>query len=202
MPRHFTQQDRDAIHERLLAAGLKRFTQYGLRGMRVEDVCRDTGIAKGTFYNFFEHKEALFLAIAEQRDTMHKAEILAFFTDCPGTAAEQIGKFFDLIIEKMLADPLIAIVSEPEDLAALLRKMPPERLVHEEKKDMDFLVAFCRTLEKKGAIGPTDPQDAAGLISLLVCLVLQRALLTERNFAASCALLRDMFIHKLAVDPQ
>ncbi|UYQ72862.1 TetR/AcrR family transcriptional regulator [Pelagibacterium flavum] len=197
MPRHFTAADNELIRSQLLAAGLAHFTQYGLRGMRVDDVCRDVGVAKGTFYKFFEHKEALFLAIADQRDQMHKAETLAFFAQCDGPVTDRAGRFFDLLVEKLRSDPLVAIASVPDDFAALLRKMPPERMAHEEEKDLLFIQEFCDGLRSKGLIGPVDPHDIAAILTLLVSLVLQQNLFSASQFSASCALLREMFVQKL-----
>lgn len=198
MPRHFTAEDRSTIRTQLLESGLKRFTQYGLRGMRIEDLCKDIGISKGSFYAFFDHKEALFLAIADQRDALHKAEIRAFFETCDGHAADQVGILFDMMLEKALGDPLLALVSAPEDMAVLMRKMPAERMDHEEKKDVAFLIGFCQRLKSKGGAGPADPQDVAGLMGLLVCLVLQRSLMSDVQFTSASRLLREMFILKLA----
>ena len=197
MPRHFTAADNELIRSQLLAAGLAHFTQYGLRGMRVDDVCRDVGVAKGTFYKFFEHKEALFLAIADQRDQMHKADILAFFAQCDGPVTDRAGRFFDLLVEKLRSDPLVAIASVPDDFAALLRKMPPERMAHEEEKDLLFIQEFCDGLRSKSLIGPVDPHDIAAILTLLVSLVLQQDLFSASQFSASCALLREMFVQKL-----
>jgi AcrR family transcriptional regulator len=197
MPRHFTAADKELIHSQLLAAGLAHFTQYGLRGMRVDDVCRDVGVAKGTFYKFFEHKEALFLAIADQRDQMHKAEILAFFAQCDGPIADRVGRFFDLLVEKLVSDPLVAIVAVPDDLAALLRKITPERLAHEEEKDRRFIEEFCAGLRSQGLIGPVNPRDLTAILNLIVSLVLQKSLFSASQFEASCALLREIFVQKL-----
>ncbi|WP_421950130.1 TetR/AcrR family transcriptional regulator [Pelagibacterium sp.] len=197
MPRHFTAADNELIRSQLLASGLAHFAQYGLRGMRVDDVCRDVGVAKGTFYKFFEHKEALFLAIADQRDEMHKADILAFFARCDGPVAERAGKFFDLLVEKLNSDPLVAIVAVPDDFAALLRKMPPERLAHEEEKDLRFIEQFCAGLKAEGLIGPVDPHEMAAILTLLVSLALQKSLFSPGQFSASRALLREVFVHKL-----
>jgi len=197
MPRHFTPADKELIRTQLLAAGLAHFSQFGLRGMRVDDVCRDVGVAKGTFYKFFEHKEALFLAIADQRDQMHKADILAFFAQCDGPLAERAGRFFDRLVEKLMSDPLVAVVAVPDDFAALLRKTPPERLAHEEEKDLRFIEDFCAGLKAEGLIGPVDPHDIAAILTLLVSLVLQKSLFSASQFSASCALLREVFVQKL-----
>ncbi len=53
------------MHEtaiKILGAAQKLFNTRGLRKTTVEDIARDAGIGKGTVYNYFEDKEAIFLA--------------------------------------------------------------------------------------------------------------------------------------------
>ena len=53
------------MHEtatKILDAAQKLFNTRGLRKTTVEDIARDAGIGKGTVYNYFDDKEAIFLA--------------------------------------------------------------------------------------------------------------------------------------------
>ncbi|MGH9303439.1 MAG: TetR family transcriptional regulator [Acidimicrobiales bacterium] len=60
--------DRRTAHSsqaaRLLSAGIQAFDRRGYGEVRVDDVCRAAGIAKGSFYRHFPSKEALFFAAA------------------------------------------------------------------------------------------------------------------------------------------
>lgn len=51
---------------RILAAGLKVFTDIGYESATVRDVIRLTGLASGTFYNYFPDKEAVLLALLNE----------------------------------------------------------------------------------------------------------------------------------------
>lgn len=54
----------DPTAERLLAVARPAFAKQGYDGVSVGEICEAAGIAKGTFYRFFESKEALFVAAA------------------------------------------------------------------------------------------------------------------------------------------
>ena len=56
---------------------MTHFSRTGVRAARVGDICADVGIAKGSFYAFFASKEDLFMAIADDRDLMHKRDMMA-----------------------------------------------------------------------------------------------------------------------------
>lgn len=51
---------------RLLAAGARLLESVGFRDLLVEDVCREAGLAKGTFYIYFQSKEVFLRALMNQ----------------------------------------------------------------------------------------------------------------------------------------
>ena len=78
MPKAFDPIEREAIRAALATIGLRHFERHGVRAARVEDICRDVGIAKGSFYAFHASKEALFMAIAAEREMQHRRDLFAF----------------------------------------------------------------------------------------------------------------------------
>ncbi len=54
------------VSVRLLAAGRRAFSENGLYATRVEEITQLAGVAKGTFYLYFESKEHLIHAIADE----------------------------------------------------------------------------------------------------------------------------------------
>ena len=51
------------VRERLLEESLKLFSVQGLEKTTVADIVKQTGIARGTFYNYFSDVNSLFDAI-------------------------------------------------------------------------------------------------------------------------------------------
>lgn len=54
----------DAGAERLLEAAREAFARHGYDGASVAEICDKVGVAKGTFYRYFESKDAIFVAAA------------------------------------------------------------------------------------------------------------------------------------------
>src|SRR5688572_24178130 len=50
----------------ILSAARECFLSQGYEGVTVRDVIRRTGLASGTFYNYFPDKESLFKALVEE----------------------------------------------------------------------------------------------------------------------------------------
>lgn len=62
---HFTKEEQDAIRENLLRTGLTMSKSLGLQRMTVSKLTAACKIAKGSFYNFYESKEAFVIALVE-----------------------------------------------------------------------------------------------------------------------------------------
>ena len=63
MPRAFKEEEKEKIRAKLMEAGRTCFLRYGLKKTTIEDVVGPAGIAKSSFYLFFESKEALFVEV-------------------------------------------------------------------------------------------------------------------------------------------
>ncbi|NIS79583.1 MAG: TetR family transcriptional regulator [Anaerolineales bacterium] len=51
--------------EQLIETGENLFVRHGMRRVTVEEICRQAGVSKPTFYKYFENKEALARRIVE-----------------------------------------------------------------------------------------------------------------------------------------
>jgi AcrR family transcriptional regulator len=57
---------KEANRAALLAAAREVFAECGYPGAGVRDIVRRTDLASGTFYNYFDSKEAIFAAVLEE----------------------------------------------------------------------------------------------------------------------------------------
>ena len=96
MPASFTKKQQEEIREQLFHEGIKLFRTLGVQRTTVSKLTSACGIAKGSFYSFYESKEAFILALitwAEQkkdemlkekfagRSQMSAHEFLEFFRE-------------------------------------------------------------------------------------------------------------------------
>ena len=63
MPTAFTREQQESIREKLFRAGICLSKSEGMQGMTVSRLAASAGIAKGSFYHFFESKEAFIQAL-------------------------------------------------------------------------------------------------------------------------------------------
>jgi AcrR family transcriptional regulator len=76
MPERLTRKERQAhTRSRLLRSAARVFAHRGLHQASIDDVVADAGYTKGAFYANFSSKEALFLAMLEERFAERAAEL-------------------------------------------------------------------------------------------------------------------------------
>ena len=196
MPKAFDDAEMQAIRLAMMTAGLKHFERAGLRAARVDDICRDVGIAKGSFYAFFASKEDLFMAIVEAREEQHRHDMLAFIESASGAPARQVARFFDLILRKIETDPILNLVVASNEIQYLTRKLGPERFAQSQADDR----AFTRDVAKRWKASAGIAIDAADLLDLMaICLsvAVQRAQMAPAQYKSATALLRELFVMRL-----
>lgn len=76
MPANFTQEQRQMIQEKLIAVGYDLIREVGFKKMKVSMIAERADIATGTFYHFFDSKEAYVKALLEAQDRKMQAELL------------------------------------------------------------------------------------------------------------------------------
>ncbi len=77
----------------LLATAKALFLEASYENTTVNDIVRHSGVAKGTFYHYFNTKEEVLDAVVEQMASCHLAQQLEQMTDAM-TALEKIAKLF------------------------------------------------------------------------------------------------------------
>lgn len=196
MPKAFSEAEKQSIRTALLAAGMRHFERAGLRAARIDDVCRDVGIAKGSFYAFFESKEELFMAIVAEREAQHRADMLAFVDRAHGPAPAQAAGFFDLILDKIETDPVLNLLVVNGEVVNLVRKLGPERFARAQQEDRDFVRLAVRRWARAG--GPAvAPADLLSLMTITLSLAVQRHQMTPEQYRPAVALLRELFVTRL-----
>lgn len=87
---------REFDHDDVLRVAFDQFWRKGVRGTSLSDIARDAGVQRGSLYNAFGSKEALFLQAYER----YAADYLVALQKALGTGSlrKRLAAFFDLTI--------------------------------------------------------------------------------------------------------
>jgi TetR/AcrR family transcriptional regulator, transcriptional repressor for nem operon len=90
---------REFDHDDVLRIAFDQFWRKGVRGTSLSDIARETGVQRGSLYNAFGSKEALFLSAYERYSSEYLTSIQK--TLGSGTLRERLTAFFDVTIKSM-----------------------------------------------------------------------------------------------------
>lgn len=177
MPRAHTPQERARIRERLLQAGRDGFTRVGLAKATIAELARDAGIGKGGFYQFFESKEELFLAVQEQEELAFKATLQREL-DRAGSGRAAVRTLLLVTATRLDDHPFLRRLLDPETLSALTLRVPPERLAAHRQADRAYFMELLREWKRRGWLRPqVDLGVAFDVLTAIFVITLQRELM-------------------------
>ena len=118
----FSDEDRDRIRGELIEAGRELFTRHGFERTRIKDVTEAVGIGTSTFYQFFESKEMLYVAVLErERDRL--IERVDAAVAGAGTPREEVRMMLETLFREVRSDPLISRMIVENELQALIDRL-------------------------------------------------------------------------------
>lgn len=200
MPAPFSASEKAEIEIALLTVGLEHFVRHGIRRARIDDICKDVGISKGSFYAFFPSKEDLFIAIGDARRAEHMAELFAMLDNMEGDERTRVGRLFDSIVKLMETNALMQVMSDQGEMARLKRKITPERLTNDQEVGDAFYRKVAEVWNEKGFGASLEASVLADIMTVVAALTLQQKIFPAEPYESAKALLREMVVARLAGD--
>jgi AcrR family transcriptional regulator len=166
----FTEVEKTRIRKELLEAGRELFATGGLRKTSIEDLTRPAGIAKSSFYAFFESKEALYLELLMMERRRMKEEISSTFP-ATGDAREGLEYFLRAAIREIESSALTRrVITHPEEWRAVTRRVSPEQMEANLAESTLATLSFIREGQERGRIIAARPEVIAGIVRAVVAL--------------------------------
>lgn len=98
MPIAFTEEEMTKLRHELILAGIRLSKELGLQRMSVEKITSAVGIAKGSFYIFFDSKEDFILEIADYANRETEKMLFSALNGRRQMSAHEFISFFNMYI--------------------------------------------------------------------------------------------------------
>ncbi len=173
MPSKFSKQEQKIIKAKLIKKAKDYFSKYGFTKTSVKELTDAAGISKGSFYNFFDSKEELFLEVMEEQEKFRNqimAEILEKNLDAQ-TAIEHLFRETLKIIDK---NRIFQTIYEENLIEKMLRKVPQERVEKHHEQDLKDGKKFIKYLQKNSNLVDEPPEIIIGLFRALYFITLYK----------------------------
>jgi AcrR family transcriptional regulator len=189
----FTPTERARITGILLDTGRELFTTQGLRRTSLDDLAGPAGIARSSFYAFFDSKEALYLELM-LRQLPSMGRRMAATLDEPGDTRAAIARYLRAAARVLQEDPLYRrLVTHPEELELVARRLDPARLNDVRDVLVRPLLEFLRRAQSAGRLVAAEPAVLLGVLQAVLLLPLH-----EREMGETYPAVLDLLIDVVA----
>ena len=197
MPKAFSKTEREAIRARLIAAGKRIINQAGIRLLVVDDVAREAGISKGSFYSFYPSREDFILTVFESWETEYRGALLREVEDGGRTPRERIHRFFVGMFEMLEREPGLARIGVRET-RTILDRLPPERIAVHQAEDNRVLAETFGRWVAEGLLGKDVAEAFRGLVPALFAVAMHREDFPPGSYQPAVRLIAEALAMRIA----
>lgn len=151
------EQSKDQKKNDILNAAKKLFRKYGVKKTTMRDIASEAGLAVGTLYLYFENRDEVVLACAEEFEQVHKNEAKKAI-DGEGEPAARLKEYimtrFRAAAETRTSDSHVA------EIAREVVRVRPTRLQDESKIMQETVLALFAQGADCGQFHIADPPRA------------------------------------------
>ncbi len=189
----FAASERAHITLRLLQTATDLFARQGLRKTSLDELVAPVGIAKSSFYAFFESKESLYLEVMITRAPVVGRKLMSALDADPGP--EALEDLMRASVEIWATDPFYRrLVTHPDELKAVGRRVGAAELARVMPHVVTPIVEFLRRGQVAGDIrADEEPEVILGVIRTVGLVILHRD-----EFGESYDQVLDTMIRSLA----
>ena len=189
----FSEEKRAYIRRELLETGRELFARYGLKKTTISDLTDPVGIANGTFYQFFDSKERLYLEILtrEQEAFAERVDDRIADIDEPEQA---IQTYLRLTVEEIETNPLIQQLVVDDDWERLVQEFSEAELAEQREQELGYLLPYVEKWCDEGRLKGDNPKAVTGAINAAALVALHREDFSDELYPA----VRDTLIESVA----
>ncbi|QGU95407.1 TetR family transcriptional regulator [Clostridium bovifaecis] len=194
----FTELEKEKIREELLEAAYGFFIDKGFKSTSLEDITSSVGIAKSSFYLFFESKEKLYMELLA-----HEGEQIEKQVWPKVIATEDISSAIKMYLNKMtleLESKILTqrLVYDLKEYKLVSRKLNPEYVGSQNLRSIIPLMKFIKSRQDSKEIIDEDPGVIAGVLRSALLIGSQKGDLQQYNYERIRELLFEAVANQIA----
>jgi len=174
MGRSFTEDEKAAIRQHLMDAGRDCFVRFGLKKTNIEDLTRPAGVAKSTFYLFFDSKERLYWELI-LTDGQQYADTMLDALNNATDAREGIVQFLRITIDIIETYPLFRrLLENTEEQRLIAERIALEQSEAKIASSIALMLPFIQRWQADGQLIAHPPQIIAAALRVVTLLPLMK----------------------------
>lgn len=195
------ERERQARRQEIIAAARQVFAAKGFENAKLEEIAELAEYGKGTLYNYFENKEALFLATFEDSFDRYQSRVIAASESTDGFIA-RLQAYLRAAVAYFNENRSFynILVVERSKLTGRLSDDIKEAMLQKGKEQTAHLARLLQEGVDAGVLRPLDPEVMAnallGLLrTFMFCALVERGQEIKSELADTTL---DLFLHGVA----
>ncbi|EOR21184.1 putative repressor protein [Clostridium sartagoforme AAU1] len=194
----FTELEKEKIREELLEVAYRFFIDKGFKSTSFEDITSSVGIAKSSFYLFFQSKEMLYMELLAYEGEQIEKEVWPKVI-----AAKDIRSAIKMYLNIMTLELESKILTQRlvyniEEYKLVSRKLNPEYVGSENLRSIVPLMEFIKSRQESKEIIDEDPGVIAGVLRSALLIGSQKGDLQQYNYEGVRELLFEAVANQIA----
>jgi AcrR family transcriptional regulator len=190
MPRAFSERERKLIETKLITVGKRLIGKVGVRLLVVDDIAREAGISKGSFYSFYPSREEFILSVFEAWEKEYRGALIREVVEGKGTARERLERFFRGTFEILEREPGLAHLGM-KDVQTIIERLPPERIAAHQAADSRVLEETFERWVAEGLLSPDIIVAFRGLVPALFAIAMHKEDFPPGSFTPAVDLIAE-----------
>ncbi|MFC7045856.1 TetR/AcrR family transcriptional regulator [Halobacteriaceae archaeon GCM10025711] len=193
--RGFSDEERDEIREALIETGRELFLTYGPDKTNVADITEPVGIAKSTFYRFFDSKAELYLEIfLRERDELLDDVERELAT--VGDAREGLEVLTGALVHWVEENALLQQIVSTGNARRFSWDLPEETLQKHQREAIERLVPYLEAWQETGELRP----DVEPIVVIVAMSTVAIAPLFQEEYPEELyPVVRDLLVETMAI---
>lgn len=178
----FTDEKRVQVRESLREIGRELFAQHGIRKTTISELTEPAGIGTGTFYQFYDSKEDLYVDILEQYSEALIPRLLRESVQKYDDPERAITALLNETLDEFESNPLLRRVLAEGEVGHLRDSIPDEELTEKRAHSMGFFQPYIEDWYDDGKVVGPNPETIMETIRAVSRIVLQRDQIGEEQY--------------------
>lgn len=199
MPPGFSERERTAIREKLIAIARESLAGAGFAKTSLDEIVAQAGIAKGSFYVFFDSKEALYLEAFESMEESLRSGFFSMVGKGSLPPRKRLEKAFLAMFDMMETNPAAASI-DASLVERLARKLPPERIAQHQANDKAAALRGYSAWREAGIVKDVGVNAFMGVFYSIFFLAAHRTDMPGEQWKAARGVITKALARELAAD--
>lgn len=178
----FTEEKKRHVRESLRTTGRELFARYGVRKTTISELTEAAGIGTGTFYQFYDSKEELYVDILETYNEELVPRLLRNSVEAYDDPEMAITALLEETLNEFESNPLLERVIIEDEVNHIRNQVSNEEMSEKRDSAVGVFLPYIERWYDEGEVVGSDPETIAHSIRAVARIAHQKDRIGEERY--------------------